>query len=112
MDAVKKFSGHDILCYEGSIEDLQLQADLTASCDLVISVVQTTAHLAGALGIKTMCLVPKGPAWKFPPGSGNPWHPSMTQYFQEETYNWNKPLADIRNDLEDLLKSRRQENAA
>ena len=101
----------DIVCEEGAIEDLQQQADLTASCDLVISVVQTTAHLAGALGIRTFCLVPYGPPWKFPPGRSNPWHPSMTQYFQDKPYNWHKPLSDIRNDLEMLLKSR-MESAA
>lgn len=106
VDAVKALRGQEIHCYDGAIEDFEQQADLTASCDLVISVVQTTVHLAGAMGVKTFCLVPFGPAWKFPQGRDMIWHPSVTQYRQPERFNWSVPLARVQGDVQALLKAR------
>jgi hypothetical protein len=60
--------------------DIDGLAALISACDLVVTVSNTTAHLAGALGKPTFVLVPHGNArlwYWFAEGDTSPWYPPV-----------------------------------
>ncbi len=73
-----------------------------AAMDLVISVSNTTVHVAGALGRDVWTLVPRGigrPWYWFIDGRESLWYPTMTLYRQHEAGQWSAPLQAVRDDL-------------
>ncbi len=84
--------------------DIDGLAALIAACDLVISVDNTTVHLAGALGKDVRILLPFLADWRWPRyGAKTPWYPSATLYRQEEDAGWDAVLAQLKSDLETLF---------
>lgn len=64
----------------GNDGDVYASAQRIASCDLVVSVDTSTVHLAGSLGVPTICLTPSVPDWRYPAwphGTDTPWYPSV-----------------------------------
>jgi hypothetical protein len=58
--------------------DLDGLAALIKSCDHVISIGNTTAHLAGALGTKTQVMLPFAASWRWmASGTQTPWYESL-----------------------------------
>jgi hypothetical protein len=54
-------------------------ADLMATCDAVLTVDTSVAHLAGTLGVPTVVIPPVMPDWRWPgTGSTTPWYDSIT----------------------------------
>ena len=57
--------------------------------DIVIGVDTSVIHLAGALGKKTILLLPYVPDWRWMlEGEQTPWYPSMTLLRQSEYGSW------------------------
>ncbi len=78
--------------------DIDGLAALIAACDLVVTVSNTTAHLAGALGVPAWVLVPTGNAklWYWgQSGATTPWYPSLRLFRQVEPRKWDAPIAAI-----------------
>lgn len=79
-------------------EDIDGVAALTSACDLVITVSNTAAHIAGALGVPVWILVPGGIGkfwyWGYE-GASTPWYPSATLIRQENQHDWSPELADV-----------------
>lgn len=77
--------------------DIDGLASLISACDLVISVSNVTAHLAGALGIKTFLLAPYtlGLIYYWHDGKTNLWYPSLQVFRQKDPNNWRPTLEDI-----------------
>lgn len=73
-----------------------------AACDAVLTVSNTTAHMAGALHIPAHVLVPAGTAaphhWFYGQAS-SPWYPSLRLYWQDYTGHWGKALHHAVNGL-------------
>ena len=60
------------------LKDMDELAALTAELDLVISVDNSTVHLAGALGVPCWTILPFACDWRWgADGSESPWYPSM-----------------------------------
>jgi tetratricopeptide (TPR) repeat protein len=102
---------HDNAAIEGPAPGhLDEQLALTKSCNLVISVIQTTVHMAGALGVPTWCLTCAAPPWKFHGKLDERdtllWHPSV-RMFRQEGDTW--PLDKIRENLQLLLPSAQED---
>ncbi len=79
-------------------EDIDGVAALATACDLVISVTNTTAHLAAALGRPTWVLVPAsaGNLWYWMRGATqSPWYPTATIFRQTALGQWQDVLAQI-----------------
>jgi len=85
------------------LEDLDLFQDidglaaLLGACDLVITVSNTTAHLAGALGVPVWVMVPagNGKLWYWgADGKGSPWYPSASVFKQQSPGDW-ETLANL-----------------
>lgn len=82
-------------------DDLDDRAALIAACDLVISVCNTTIHMAGALGVPCWVLVPERPAWRYGlHGNTLPWYKSVKLYRQSG--EWEETFKQVEKDLADF----------
>lgn len=89
----------------GLIRDWQDTADLMGEMDLVISVDSGPAHLAGALGLPTICLVPYRGCWRWgaKDATTTGWYPSMRLIRQGVPGNWDKPVAQLRRLVTEMI---------
>jgi tetratricopeptide (TPR) repeat protein len=78
-----------------NFNDIDGLAALITACDLVVTVSNTTAHLAGALGKTTVLFVPHtGKHWAWFAGrTDSPWYPRMHISFQEHGQTWTDLVA-------------------
>ena len=85
-------------------QDVDGLAALCAACDLVITVSNVTAHVAGALGKPVWLLAPRarGRLWYWFAGrSDSPWYPSMRIYSQPALGDWQGVFDVVARDLAD-----------
>lgn len=74
-------------------------------CDLIITVSNITAHLAGSLGVKTCLMVPKsfGKLWYwYEDQDVSFWYPNIKLYHQRKDQKWDDVVLKIKNDLDNL----------
>ena len=79
-------------------DDIDGLAALIGACDLVITVSNTTAHLAGALGVPVWVMVPggNGKLWYWGAGQAeSPWYPTATIFKQTAAGTWDDVVARI-----------------
>ena len=85
--------------------DFEAISSLLKNLDLLISVSNTTAHVAGALGVPTWLIKPKNHAvfhyWN-QPGKTTPWYPSITLY--PYLNGWEETMLLIKKDLKKKIK--------
>jgi ADP-heptose:LPS heptosyltransferase len=68
--------------------------------DLVITVDTALAHLAGALGVPTLLMVPFSPDWRWMLGrEDSPWYPTMRIYRQPNPGDWETVIQQVVRDL-------------
>ena len=73
-------------------------SNLISCCDYVLTISNTTAHLSGGLGIKTMLMLPKGKGSFWYWSSDNTqslWYKSIDIYKQSISNSWSKVLNEI-----------------
>lgn len=96
-----KASGLPIRHYKRACEtdDYDDTAAMVAELDMVIGVHTTAHHLAGALGVPGLILVPARTIWIYclPDGS-MPWYGSATLFKQREAEPWKKTIERLVND--------------
>jgi len=93
-------TGADLVCDPliDSTGDLDAFTAQVAAMDLIISVSNTTVHVAGASGKPVWVLTPKGPGahwYWFLDRNDNPWYPSALLFRQREFGDWSAPLAEV-----------------
>ncbi|WP_374448904.1 tetratricopeptide repeat protein [Stella sp.] len=75
-----------------SLVDLDLYAAQVAAMDLVVTVSNTAAHVAGAVGAPTWLMLPRGNGllwyWLLCQGEHCPWYPSIRVFRQERVGDW------------------------
>ncbi|MCB2106877.1 MAG: tetratricopeptide repeat protein, partial [Rhodobacteraceae bacterium] len=95
-----------------TLPDLNLQDDMDAlasaisACDVVISVSNVTAHLAGALGVPMWILVPMGSGRFWYWGAGGPdtpWYRTAHVFHQSSAGSWSRPLEQVAREMRDLI---------
>jgi tetratricopeptide (TPR) repeat protein len=78
------------------LRDLDDFASLVASLDLVISVDNSTVHLAGAVGTPVWTLLPFASDWRWLlDGDESPWYPSMRLFRQRAQGAWPDVFARV-----------------
>lgn len=83
--------------------DLDPFAAQVAALDLVISVDNSTAHMAGALGVPVWILLPLVPDWRWLLGrEDTPWYPGVRLMRQERRGEWGPVLARVARDLRSM----------
>ncbi len=78
--------------------DLEAAAAQIMACDLVVSVSNTTAHLAGALGRPSLLMLSRsrGRHWYWlPDRDPNPWYPSVRPFVQARDGDWSDVVRRI-----------------
>jgi len=83
------------------LTDMDQFAAQVAAMDLVICIDNSTAHLAGALGIPVWLLLPFASNWRWLRSrSDSPWYPTMRIFRQPRIGDWASVLADVQKSLE------------
>ena len=83
-----------------NFNDIDGLAALIATCDLVVSIDNTTVHLAGALGKDVCVLLPHLTDWRWmTDGTRSPWHPCATLYRQTLKGEWGPVIEQLKKDL-------------
>ena len=77
-------------------DDIEGLAALISACDQVITIDNTTAHLAGALGQRVGVLLPAIPDWRWMlDRTDSPWYPTMQLFRQKAEGDWWGPLQEL-----------------
>jgi len=105
IDEIKNELGIEI--FQSSINNYDDMAELSAlidTCDVIISIDNTTAHLAGALGKNTKIMLPFNPDFRWMlDRDDSPWYPSVKLYRQEKYGDWGAVFEKLKVDLEKLV---------
>ena len=73
--------------------DLDAFAAQTAGLDIVVTTSNTTAHMAGALGVPTLLLLASVPDWRWQAaGDTALWYPDTTLFRQNKRGDWSAPI--------------------
>lgn len=78
--------------------DIDALAALVCACDVVVTVSNTTAHLAAALGRPVLLMLPRarGLLWYWQDqGERNPWYPSVRIFRQTQAGEWGDVLRQV-----------------
>ncbi len=89
------------------LADLDSFASLVAAMDLVVTTSNTTAHIAGGLGIKTWVLCPTGPGklwYWFRDSQDSPWYSSVKLFRQPSALHWASTVNDVAEQLQEWVK--------
>lgn len=85
------------------LSDFAQTAGLISALDLVIAVDTSVAHLAGALGKPVWVMSRFDGCWRWLEEiDTSPWYPTLRLYRQSERGNWDKVIAQVRDDLIDF----------
>lgn len=85
-----------------NLNDIDGLAALISTCDLVVTASNTTAHLAGALGVPTMVMLPNavGKLWYWHHDlPSSPWYPSCRLIRQAVPGDWASVLATAADEI-------------
>lgn len=92
--AAARAAGMDLQWWTEALDDIDETAALTAALDCVISVDNTTVHLAGAMGVPCWVLLAHVPDWRYgPEGVSMPWYPSLNLFRQPRSRDWAPVMA-------------------
>ncbi len=87
--------GRPVRHWPEAIADFEELAGLLAALDGVVTVCNTTAHLAGALAVPGLVLAPCGASWRYQTAEAAlPWYPSLRVLRQRAEGDWTPVLAD------------------
>ena len=79
-------------------------ANQVAGCDLVVSIDNTTVHIAGALGVPCWVLLPWLPDWRWMlQREDTPWYDRLKLYRPPELNAWEPMLLRVEKDFEAVL---------
>jgi len=82
------------------LEDIDLFAAQIAAMDLVITIDNSTAHLAGALGVPVWVLLPFAPDWRWLlDREDSPWYPTMRLFRQPKLGDWESVIENVQRAL-------------
>lgn len=89
-----------------TMNDIDGLAALTTACDAVVTVSNTTAHLAGALGVPTWVMVPHGHAriwYWFRDRPDSPWYPRVRVHRQNRAQPWAELIAHVAEEVSESV---------
>lgn len=96
-----------------SLTDFADLAARIAEMDVVVAADGAIAHLAGALGVPVMVLVPKVPDWRWMlEREDSPWYASARLFRQTRADNWNRPVQEVCAELRRRMAASRAEREA
>jgi hypothetical protein len=90
------------------LTDIDSQAALISCLDLVITIGNTTAHVAGALGTPTWVLLEKIPYWRWSEAFGDspPLYRSVRLFRQQRRLDWGDVMERVADALNEFIGNR------
>lgn len=86
---------------QAAIDDFERLTGMIGSCDLVISVANTTVHQAAAIGTPVWCLTPSKPSWQFQlSGEKMPFYSVPELIRQAPGEDWRSVIQRVKEKLE------------
>ena len=111
ISAFGEETGVALTSFSGVTQDIDQLASLIQALDIVVSVCNTTVHVAGALGKEVLVLAPFVPEWRYGiAGERMFWYPSARVYRQTAYGVWDGMVDRVGRDLADLLARRSAAN--
>ena len=93
-------SGIPLQVFPGVTEDMDELASLVQALDLVVSVCNTTVHVAGAIGKEVLVMAPFLPEWRYGMrGERMLWYPSARIYRQAVFGDWDSVIGSVARSL-------------
>lgn len=88
-----------------NFKDIDKVASTIQACDIVVTVSNSTAHLAAALGKPTLVMLPHHtPLWYWHLDSmSSPWYPSVTLLRQKKSGDWGSVIMQVSSILNGLI---------
>ena len=94
--------------FGGALHTFNDTAHALQQLDLLITVDTSVAHLAGALGVRTLLLIPFVPDWRWMISrSDTPWYNSVTLMRQESLFEWAPVISRVAARLQTLESKKR-----
>lgn len=83
------------------------------SCDVIVTVCTSIAHLAGALGVPCFLMLSRFSCWRWMwDREDTPWYPSVRIFRQKRLNDWKPVIADVMDALDVMHKMRAERIAA
>jgi hypothetical protein len=102
LEAVRRDLGIEIF-HDESVDPLKNLDDFaaqTAAMDLVISIDNSTVHMAGALNVPVWAMLPAVPDWRWMlDRSDSPWYPSVRLFRQATAGEWGPVIERVAEEL-------------
>lgn len=96
----------DFDCAIDPMKDMDGFAAQVAALDLVVTIDNSTVHMAGALGKPAWLLLPKVPDWRWMlEGERSPWYPSLRLFRQSELDQWEPVVERVCAALDDWRRN-------
>lgn len=90
----------NVFDYASRLKDFVDTAGLIKQLDLVVSVDTSVAHLAGALGVPTIVMLPFAADFRWlRAGDDSPWYPGMKLFRQPRLKDWDSVIETLRDHL-------------
>ena len=108
-ETLQKQTGIEIIHDEtvDQLADLDAFAAQVAAMDMVVSISNTTAHMAGALGVPTWVLLSEVPLWRwFQDRTDSPWYPSVQLFRQRRSGGWPEVMGEVAAALREWLATK------
>ena len=102
-DTFEKKEKRKLICFDeiDYKNDLDSIAALICNCDLVVTVGNAIAHLAGALGKDVWTLVPIGSQWWWHHNRNKSlWYPKLKILRQKNRENWNDVFGFLKKEVQ------------
>lgn len=94
---------NNIIDLGSTFKDYTDTAAALKNLDVLITIDSSVLHLAGALGIKTLLLLPLATEWRwFDDTQTTPWYKSVEIFKQEKLYDWQMPVDKVFSRLKEL----------
>ena len=82
------------------LTNLDIFASQIAALDLVITIDNSTAHLAGALGLPTWLLLPFAADWRWlEKREDSPWYPTLRLFRQPSRGDWHSVIEEVQAEI-------------
>lgn len=93
---IRAIRGAAIAHWPEAASDLDESAALMMALDAVVTVCSSVVHLAGALGVRVLTLVPASPEWRYLlAGERMPWYPSVALVRQNRLGDWDAVVSAV-----------------
>ena len=102
ISAVQAELGVQVLTHPSldRFNDIDGLGALMCACDSVVTIDNSTVHLAAALGVDTHLILPHFPDWRWSyVDAGSPWYPGLNVYRQNADFDWGDLLKQVVNQI-------------